>query len=65
MEGKELFETKYEENSTRSDCRMRIQGMSDLFMHEVSFLHIWREYHIAPSSLVCMGCYCIIMVSCI
>ncbi|XP_047968033.1 protein LNK1-like isoform X2 [Salvia hispanica] len=34
MEGKGRFGTKYEENNIRSDCRLRIQGMSDLFTHE-------------------------------
>ncbi|KAG6414911.1 hypothetical protein SASPL_122288 [Salvia splendens] len=34
MEGKGRFGTKYEENNVRSDCRLRIQGMSDLFTHD-------------------------------
>ncbi|KAL1557825.1 protein LNK1-like isoform X1 [Salvia divinorum] len=34
MEGKGSFGTKYEENNIRSDCGLRIQGMSDLFAHE-------------------------------
>ncbi|KAH6811728.1 dentin sialophosphoprotein-like protein [Perilla frutescens var. frutescens] len=34
MEGKETLGAKYEENCLRSDCRLRIQGMSDLFVHE-------------------------------
>ncbi|XP_042043001.1 protein LNK1-like isoform X2 [Salvia splendens] len=34
MDGKGRFRTKYEENNIWSDCRLRIQGMSDLLAHE-------------------------------
>lgn len=51
MEGKERFGTKYEENSTRSDCRMRIQGMSDLFMHECVDI-AWDDFFLDDDRIV-------------
>lgn len=54
MDGKGRFGTRNEENGIRSDCRLKIQGMSDFFVHEVSFLHILRDYHISQPFLVCM-----------
>lgn len=52
MEGKGRFGTQYEENGIRSDCRLKIQGMSDLFVHEVRFLHILKESYFSVFTFV-------------